>query len=207
VNTLNQLIAEYGVLVYAIIFAWAFLEGETFVIFAGIAAHNGSLSLMAVFLCAWFGSFAGDQLYFWIGRRWGDRLLIKIPRWRPQVDMGLDFLRRYDTVFILSFRFLYGVRQVASFAIGMSRVAPARFAFLNFVAAGVWAGAFAGFGYFVGQVFGAFLGDLGQIFGLVMIGVLAGTLLVISRLNRRRARRTTEQLSVPVRSALPDVER
>jgi membrane protein DedA with SNARE-associated domain len=193
VNTLNQLIAEYGVWVYAIIFAWAFLEGETFVIFAGIAAHHGSLTLSTVFLCAWFGSFAGDQVYFWVGRRWGDKLLVKVPRWRPAVAVGLDFLRRYDTVFILSFRFLYGVRQLASFAIGMSGVAPARFAFLNFIAAGLWAGSFAGFGYFVGQVFGAFLGDLAQLFGLVMVGVLATTLLVLSRLNRRRMLRQAAQ--------------
>lgn len=199
-NTLNQLITDYGVLVYAIIFAWAFLEGETFVIFAGIAAHQGSLSLSSVFFCAWLGSFAGDQLYFWIGRRWGERLLVRIPRWRLSVDLGLDFLRRYDTIFILTFRFLYGVRQVASFAIGIARVAPARFALLNFAAAAVWAGSFAGFGYFVGQVFGAFLGDLAQIFGLVMIGVLAGVLLLISYLGRRQARRQAEALARSAKS-------
>lgn len=192
-NTLNQLIAEYGLLVYAIIFAWAFLEGETFVIFAGIAAYRGSLTLSTVILCAWFGSFAGDQLYYWIGRRWGDRLLLRIPRWRTAVDVGLEFLRKYDTTFILSFRFLYGVRQVASFAIGVSRVDPARFALLNFAAAAVWAASFACFGFFVGRVFGAFLGDIAQLFGLVMIAVMVAVLSSASYFSRRRARRLAEQ--------------
>ncbi len=36
----NQLIADYGGWFYAITFLWTFLEGETFVIFAGAAAQT-----------------------------------------------------------------------------------------------------------------------------------------------------------------------
>ena len=115
-----RIAAEYGEYVYPIVFAWAFVEGETFVIIGGVLAHQGYLNWNLLFLLAWIGSFCGDQLYFWIGRRWGQDLLVRFPRLRPSAQAALEMLRCYDTGFILSFRFIYGVRNFASFAIGMS---------------------------------------------------------------------------------------
>lgn len=167
------LAADYGVLIYALIFIWTFFEGETFIIFAGFAAHQGLLDWQAVFLCAWFGSFSGDQLYFWIGRRYGQTLLVRFPRWRPGVELALDALRRWNVWFILTFRFIYGVRNFASFTMGMAGVPPLRFAGLNFCAAATWALSFAGFGYVFGQALEAVLGEVALVFGLVMLGLFA----------------------------------
>jgi membrane protein DedA with SNARE-associated domain len=185
----EQLVADYGIFLYAAIFVWTFLEGETFVIFAGFAAHQGYLDWLAVFLAAWWGSFSGDQFYFWIGRRYGQTLLVRYPRWRPGVELALDALRRHDRWFILSFRFIYGVRNFASFAMGMSGLDPLRFAALNFLAAGGWAMSFAGFGYLFGEALEAILGDVAQAFGLAMLilfSIAIGSFVVA---HKRRARR------------------
>lgn len=185
----EQLLADYGAFLYALIFIWTFFEGETFVIFAGFAAHQGVLDWLAVFLCAWFGSFSGDQFYFWIGLRYGQTLLLRFPGWRPGVELALEALRRYDTWFILSFRFIYGVRNFASFSMGMSGVPRIRFMALNFIAAFVWAFSFAGFGYVFGQALEAVLGDVALAFGLAMLGLFAISLGAFVLAHKRRMRR------------------
>src|SRR5260370_8808145 len=168
---LNQLIANNGACFYVIAFVWTFLEGETVVLFAGFAAAQGLVDPLLLLSAAWLGSFAGDQFYFWLGRRFGIRLLDRFPRWRPGVDAALHWLERYDAGFILSFRFIYGVRNFSSFALGLSAVRWERFFWLNFVAAGLWAASFVAVGYFLGHAFRAVLGDIARSFSLVMLAV------------------------------------
>jgi membrane protein DedA with SNARE-associated domain len=186
---INQLIAHNGACFYAIVFIWTFLEGETVVLFAGFAAAQGLVDPILLFTAAWLGSFSGDQCYFWLGRRFGARLLDRFPRWRHGVDSALHWLERYDTGFILSFRFIYGVRNFSSFALGVSAVRWNRFLRLNFIAAGVWAASFVGVGYFLGHAFRAVLGDLARSFSFVMLGVfvaVAGSMWLLHRTQRRR---------------------
>ncbi len=186
---INQLIAHNGACFYAIVFIWTFLEGETVVLFAGFAAAQGLVDPILLFTAAWLGSFSGDQCYFWLGRRFGARLLDRFPRWRRGVDSALHWLERYDTGFILSFRFIYGVRNFSSFALGVSAVRWNRFLRLNFLAAGVWAASFVGVGYFLGHAFRAVLGDLARSFSFVMLGVfvaVAGGMWLLHRTQRRR---------------------
>ena len=191
---INQLIAQHGVFFYAIVFAWTFLEGETVVIFAGFAAAQGLVEPLPLLVAAWLGSFAGDQFYFWIARHFGVKLLDRFPRWRHGVDGALRWLERYDAGFILSFRFIYGVRNFSSFALGLSAVRWERFLWLNFTAAGLWAASFVAIGYFLGHAFRAMLGDLARSFSLVMLGVfvaIGAGMWLLHRLQRRR------QLRVP----------
>jgi membrane protein DedA with SNARE-associated domain len=190
----NQLIAEHGAWFYPITFLWTFLEGETFVIFAGAAAQQGHLSLTWLIAAAWLGSFAGDQFYFFIGRRWGQRILARFPKHRSSVDIALGFLRRYNTWFILSFRFIYGIRNVSSFAMGTSGLSYARFLALNFLAAGMWSMTFAGAGYLLGHAFEAVLGDLVKQFGLVMLGVFLFVIALVMGLHKRLQKREAELL-------------
>src|SRR5713101_7529926 len=181
--------AQSGACFYAIAFIWTLLEGETFVLFAGFAAAQGLVDPVLLLVAAWLGSFSGDQCYFWLGRHFGVRLLDRFPRWRHSVDSALHWLERYDAGFILSFRFIYGVRNVSSFALGLSAVRWDRFLRLNFAAAGLWAASFIAIGYFLGHAFRAMLGDLARSFSLVMLGVfvaIGAGMWLLHRLQRRR---------------------
>src|ERR1051326_1263540 len=155
---ISQLIAQHGACFYVIAFTWTFLEGETVVLFAGFAAAQGLVDPFLLLGAAWLGSFAGDQTYFWLGRQFGVRLLDRFPRWRHGVDTALKWLERYDAGFILSFRFIYGVRNFSSFALGLSAVRWRRFLRLNFIAAGLWAATFVAIEFFLGHAFRAVLG-------------------------------------------------
>jgi len=196
---INQLIAHHGACSYAIVFGLTFLEGETVVLFAGFAAAQGLLDPLLLLIAACLGSFAGDQCYFWLGRHFGVRLLDRFPRWRRGVDVALHWLERYDAGFILTFRFIYGVRNFSSFALGLSAVRWDRFFWLNFLAAGLWASSFVAVGYFLGHAFRAVLGDIARSFSLVMLGVFVAISIgvwLLHRLQRRRPLRVPPGVDV-----------
>jgi membrane protein DedA with SNARE-associated domain len=196
----KQLIPQYGVWFYLLTFAWTFIEGETFVLFAGYFASQGLLSAPLLLLAAWLGSFSGDQCYFWIGRRYGLRLLSQRPRWRAGVDSALGWIKRYDKWFILSFRFTYGIRNVSSFALGISGIGWRRFLGFNFLAAFLWACAFVGGGYFCGRAMERMLGEIADEVGKValivfVVGGLGAALL--HRLRQRWRRQRAAEAASP----------
>ncbi len=151
-HEIHELIRHNGDLFYLITFVWTALEGETFVIFAGFAAQKGLINIWLLFLMAWLGSMAGDQICFFVGRRFGTRILHHLPRIEPAVERALGWLENYAIVFILSYRFMYGLRNVSGVAVGLSHIPWKKFAIWNAIAAFVWAAAFSGFGYLFGDV-------------------------------------------------------
>jgi len=154
---LETLLSTYG---YPILFIGTFLEGETIMILAGIAAHLGYLSLDWVIVCGFAGTLFGDQLYFFLGRRHGKTLLARHPSWVAGSERVFEILERHQNLLILGFRFLYGIRTVTPVAIGMSDVSYFRFAVLNFFGAGVWASGIGLAGYYFGSAVEIMLGDI-----------------------------------------------
>jgi membrane protein DedA with SNARE-associated domain len=188
---IDYLVSQFGVYFYVVAFVWTFLEGETVILVSGFIASQGRLNPWLLLGSAWFGSFFGDQCYFWVGRCYGLTLLERYPRWRNNVDAALYWLERYNVGFILSFRFIYGVRNISSFAMGLSAIHWFRFLQLNFLAAGLWAASFVFVGFSLGHAFNALLGDLARSFSLVMLGVfvaIGAGMWLLHRVRRRRRR-------------------
>jgi membrane protein DedA with SNARE-associated domain len=173
---MEELVATYG---YPAIMAGTFLEGETVVIVAGYLASRHYLALGWVMICAFIGTWIGDSVYFFIGRRWGAKLLEKHPKWRPGAERALRLLRRHHTVFILCFRFIYGIRTVSPFAIGMSGVSPMRFLLLNMCASVMWAAIFASGGFMLGSVLERMLGHI-EHYETYLIATVVGVAMLIS---------------------------
>ena len=146
--SIETLIAQYGL---AAIFVGAGLEGETSVVTGGLLAHEGLLSLSGTALAAVVGSFAADQLFFFVGRRYRDTARVRRIAAKPAFAKALDTLDRHPTVFILSFRFLYGLRTISPIAIGTSHVPARTFMMLNAISAAVWGVMFTGIGYLFGD--------------------------------------------------------
>ncbi len=155
--SLAALLQDYG---YAAVFVGAFLEGETFLIMAGFAAHRGYLDLPWVMGMAAVGGFLGDQMYFYLGRRYGLRILNRFPALKPRAAQAQALLSRYHLPLILGIRFLYGLRTVGPLAIGMSPVGWIRFFALNFIGAVAWAVLVGGAGYLFGQAMALVFDDL-----------------------------------------------
>lgn len=144
----HQLIQTYG---YWALLLGTFLEGETILVIAGFAAQREHMSLPWVIVVAAIGTLIGDQLFFFIGRYRGVRFLNAKPSRRERADKALRMIDKYGNWVVLGFRFVYGLRTITPFAIGMSRISIARFAILNFIAASVWATAVGTAGYLFGE--------------------------------------------------------
>jgi len=154
---LQNIIETYG---YAAILIGTFLEGETILVLAGLAAHQGYLMLTGVILAAFLGSLCGDQLFFYLGRKHSQAVLSRRPAWKQKAEKVHKMLSRFQTPMILSFRFLYGLRTVAPFVIGVSSVSFKKFILLNAAGALAWAAAVASGGYLFGQALEIFIGKI-----------------------------------------------
>lgn len=175
--------ADWGALAYLGAAAWAFFEGETFVLLASAAGRaTGLIDPWLLMFAVWGGSFLGDQTWFTLGQKYGAKAVKKIPGAEKQLNNAIGFLEKYGTAFVLTFRFAYGVRNVAAAACGIAGMNRVRFAALNFIAAGVWAGSFVWAGWFaVG-----WLGETGTLWALASIGIVMVCFFAFKILRGRR---------------------
>ena len=171
---LGTLIENHGYWVLAI---GCLLEWETLLLLAGFAAHRGYLKLGAVLAIAAAAGFAGDQFYFWLGRRHGPAILARWPSLAAQSDRVERLVARYHAGVIVGIRFAYGLRVAGPVLLGTSRLSGTRFAVFNALGAVLWAAVVGGAGWVFGQAAENLLGDLrhiemGLLLGLVALGLV-----------------------------------
>ena len=181
-------LSEYG---YAAVFVGCLLEGETILLLAGFAAHEGHLSFPLTVFIAFLAGTLGDQIFFWIGRHAGKPLLDRIPNSSDRVHRINALFVRFDAPLIMGIRFMYGLRILGPIVIGTSDVALWRFAVFNVIGAAVWAPLVAGVGYFFGNALEGLLPRLNQFEGAGLVAIL-GVVIAIGLAHawwRRRAQR------------------
>lgn len=167
---ISAFVSSHG---YLAVFVGTLLEGETILIAAGFAAHSGLLKWPLVVLIAMLGGTLGDQLAFLLGRWKGDVLIERFPglaRHKPRVH---ELLERHAVIFILSVRFLYGLRIAGPILLGSSRVPVLRFAMLNMIGAALWAATITGAGYGFGLAIETFFTNLKRFEEIILVTILA----------------------------------
>jgi membrane protein DedA with SNARE-associated domain len=179
---LPALIQDYG---YWAVLGGTLLEGESVLLLAGFAAHRGYLDLPTVVGVAIVGSFAGDQIFFFLGRYQGIKLLNRYPKYAERVAYAQAKLARYHTPLILVMRYLYGLRAVLPFTIGMSSIPTLRFQVLNFGGALLWSVTIVAGGYLFGHLVERMLGDL-HLYEEILFAVLAAWGIAFWWYSRRR---------------------
>ena len=174
--TLTQLVADYG---YLAVFAGALFEGETVLLLAGFAAHQGYLSFPWIVLIAFCGGTLGDQLWFFMGRRYGAALLKRFPQLTPATQQVNRLMLRFQVGVIIGVRFMYGLRIAGPIALGMSDVPAWRFILFNLIGAALWALLVGGAGYLFGQTLHWLFADIrryeeGVLLVIIGVGVMVG---------------------------------
>ncbi len=127
---------EYG---YIILFLWSILEGEMGLIMGGILAHTGDLNYFMTVFIAGLGGFAGDQIYFYIGRFNKGYIHRKLHTQRRKFAIAHLLLRKYGWPIIFVQRYMYGLRTVIPMSIGITKYSGQKFAFINLISAWIWA--------------------------------------------------------------------
>ena len=179
----SEYIAQYG---YLFVGLWALLEGETVLLLAGFAVQQGQLDLWLTLTIGAVGAFAGDQFWFHMARRHGRAWLRRRPHLIARAAAAQQLLERHATLFILSFRFIYGMRNLGAMVIGLSNVGAARFAILNAIAALLWAVAVIMSGYLFGRAAVTLLEDVAGIEKIIIaVIVVIAAAIAASWLLRR----------------------
>ena len=193
---IEQLISVHG---YVIILIGTFLEGETVLVVGGFLAHRGYLELPWVIAAAFMGTLAGDQLFFFLGRKKGLPYLNKRPAWQAKAGRVFGLLQKHQLWIILGFRFLYGFRTVTPFLIGSSGIAPVRFAVLNVVGAALWALVFGILGYLLGPTSELFLKETKRFeLPIVLAIILFGLAFWVVHFRMERKNRTRYRTIRPI---------
>ena len=140
-------------LAYFILFLGACVEGESVVLTAGFLAYTGFLKLEWVMTIAFFSTLFADQILFFIGHSRGARILARHPEWQERTKRIFRLLHKHNILFILGFRFVYGIRTLSPLVIGTAGISVKRFIVLNFVAAIIWTIISCVGGYMLGYFF------------------------------------------------------
>ncbi|MDP3848556.1 MAG: DedA family protein [Pseudomonas sp.] len=171
---LEQFLQDFG---YFALFLGTFFEGETILVLAGFLAAREYMNIYTVIITAFFGSYAGDQLWYYLGRHKGRQLLARKPNWQAMGDRALRLISRHPDLWVLSFRFFYGLRTVMPVAIGLSGYPPLRYLILNGIGAIVWAVALGSAAFHFGAAMESLLGDIKRyefwvLGGLILVGFI-----------------------------------
>lgn len=187
-EAVQSFLDHYGYL--ALLFG-AFLEGETVLVLAGLAAHRGYLHLPWVIFCAFLGTLISDEIWFYLGRWRGRALLAKRAAWQARAHRVQRLLQRHRIKVVLGFRCLYGLRNITPLVIGASGFPPIEFLVLNTIAAALWASTFVTVGYLFGNAVAAVLDDVHryEVWIFAFAAAIATGVCVILALRNRRGRK------------------
>ena len=173
--SIEHLITQFG---YPALILGLLLEGETVVVLAAFLSHRGYFNLPMVILVAWLVSLASDQFFFWLGRLKGAQILRRRPGWQPRVEKAKSILGRNSDLLFLSVRFVYGLRTVLPFVIGMSEYSPRRFALLNLIGSLLWALAFGLAGKLIGRIMSAIFEDVRENEPVIAAGIILAGMVI-----------------------------
>jgi membrane protein DedA with SNARE-associated domain len=166
------------------------LPGETALITASVLADRGKYELWQVIAVAAAAAIVGDNVGYWIGRRWGRRVLTKWKRLERFSGRVLPPAERYfaahggKTVFFG--RFIAFLRFTAAWLAGVTRMEWWRFLLWNAAGGILWATGVGLLAYFAGRA----VAHAFDKWGIVGAGILIGLAAVVAvgiHLWRKRA--------------------
>ncbi|TPJ43396.1 DedA family protein [Mesorhizobium sp. B2-5-13] len=146
-DAIHHFIEQYGLLA---VFLGCVAEGESAAILGGFFAHQHVFVLWHAFVAAALGAFAGDTFFFTLGRSFTDNRHVVRLRRRPGFRRAYRLLNTHPNIFVLSNRYVYGMRLVGGVAAGLSTIAAPRFVILNAISSVIWAVLFSTIGYVFG---------------------------------------------------------
>jgi membrane-associated protein len=162
---LEAVVSQYGVWVYALLFAIIFVEtglvvmpflpGDSLLFVCGTLAAVGGLSLPLLIALLITAAVLGDALNYSIGRRIGPRVwTFEQSRWfnRKAFERANAFYERHGAITIIVARFLPFVRTFAPFVAGVAAMSYRKFALYNLVGAVIWVLSLTGLGYLIGNL-------------------------------------------------------
>jgi membrane-associated protein len=162
---LVALVQQYGVWIYAILFAIIFAEtgfvvtpflpGDSLLFVAGAVAASGAMDVHVLAVLLVVAAVTGNMANYAIGRWLGQRFFIdRGSRWLnpAHLDRAHAFYERHGGKAVIISRFLPIVRTYIPFVAGLGAMQPGRFSAFNLAGALLWVGSLTYGGYFFGNI-------------------------------------------------------
>lgn len=169
------------------------LPGEIGVILGGVLANQHKLPLAAVLVAGIAGAIIGDSIGYLVGKRYGERVLSKIPN-RILDDKDLakaeDSIRRLGGKSVFVGRFTAALRALVPGMAGMSGLPYGRFLAWNALGGILWGGGFVVLGYLAGSQYKR-IEHYANYIGIALLVIIAGVL-IYRRQRKRRDPASTE---------------
>lgn len=174
-------------------FVGVILPGEIGVILGGVLANQHKLPLAAVLVAGILGAVIGDSIGYWVGKRYGETILSKIPNriLKPEhIKRSEESVRQFGGKAVFIGRFTAALRALVPGMAGMSHIRYGRFLAWNVLGGALWATAFVILGYLAGSQYK----QIEHYANYIGIGLLVaiGAFLF---LRHRRAKKTATQPS------------
>ena len=191
------LVQQYGVWIYAILFAiifsetgfvvTPFLPGDSLLFVAGAVAAVGGINIVILLALLVVAAASGNMLNYHIGRYIGPRVF----KWENSLFFNTSALQKTEAFYekhggktLVISRFLPLFRTFAPFVAGVGKMDYLRFCFFNLIGAGLWVISLLLAGYFFGN-----LPWVKQNLSLVIVGIVLISLLpaFVGWLRHRKA--------------------
>lgn len=193
---LVDLVTQYGIWTYAILFliifcetglvVTPFLPGDSLLFAIGALSAKGGLNIYWVFILLSIAAIIGDTVNYWIGHTVGPRVFVKNnSRWlnRRHLERTHEFYEKYGGKTIIIARFVPIIRTFAPFVAGIGSMTYSKFLLYNVVGGLLWIGGFLGAGFLFGNIPIIKRNFTLVIFAIIFISILPG---VIEYLRARR---------------------
>ena len=199
---LAEFVAQYGVWVYAMLFAiifietgliiWPFLPGDSLLFAAGAMAATGALDPWLTAILLTTAAIAGDAVNYSVGRFIGPKVfsahdyqgvLHKLLN-RDHLDKAHVFFEKHGGMAVGLGRFVPIVRTFVPFVAGAASMTASTFVFWNLLGGVIWVGVCMGAGYAFGNV-----PIIKENFSLFALGIVALSMIpiVIEFIKHRRS--------------------
>jgi membrane-associated protein len=187
---LTELVADYHMWIYAILFAIIFCEtglvvtpflpGDSLLFAVGALAAvdaSGTLDVTLVWVLLIIAAILGNEVNFRVGRMIGPRAFSGDIRWlkKEYLDRTAAFYEKHGGKTIILSRFVPIIRTFAPFVAGVGAMQRRKFALYNFGGGFLWVTLFIWGGYLFGNV-----PIIKENFGVVTILIIALSLLPVA---------------------------
>lgn len=161
---LGIVIAQYGTLVYAVLFAIVFCEtglvvlpflpGDTLLFIGGAFCATGAMNEWLLMTLLIIAAISGNTVNYWIGSAIGHKVFTHDYKWLDKAALQKThmFYENHGGKTIILARFVPIVRTFAPFVAGVSEMTFAKFQLFNVAGAALWVVGLVAGGYFFGNI-------------------------------------------------------
>ena len=187
---LREIVSDYGVWTYAVLFAIIFAEtglvvtpflpGDSLLFVAGTlcATPETGLNIHLLALLLLVGAVTGDTLNYWIGSKIGPKVFAREDSFllrKKHLERAHAFFEKYGGRAIILARFVPIVRTFVPFVAGIGKMTYSHFIVYNILGGLIWIYLLTYLGYFFGRI-----GWVQANFEKVILGIILLSLLPIA---------------------------